>query len=41
MPASAAACECNVWDRLFAFYDRCHQHEDIPELISLVKAIAR
>jgi hypothetical protein len=39
--ALAAACECNVWDRLFAFYGSCHQHEDIPELINLVKTIAR
>ena len=41
MSASAAACECNVRDRLFAFYGWCHQHEDIPELINLVKTIAR
>jgi transposase len=34
-------CERNVRDRLFAFYDWCAQHEDIPELISLAKTIAR
>jgi transposase len=34
-------CERNVRDRLYAFYDWCAQHEDIPELISLAKTIAR
>jgi transposase len=28
-------------DRLFAFYDWCAQNDDIPELISLAKTIAR
>jgi hypothetical protein len=28
-------CERNVRDRLFAFHDRCAQHEDIPEMINL------
>jgi len=30
-----------VRDRLFTFYDWCAQHDDIPELASLAKAIAR
>ncbi|HEY5987393.1 MAG TPA: transposase, partial [Streptosporangiaceae bacterium] len=34
-------CERNVRDRLYAFCDWCAQHEDIPELISLAKTIAR
>jgi transposase len=34
-------CERQVRDRLFTFYDWCAQHEDIPELISLAKTIAR
>ena len=34
-------CERSIRDRLFAFYDWCAQHEDIPELISLAKTIAR
>ena len=34
-------CERNIRDRLFAFYHWCAQHEDIPELVSLAKTIAR
>ena len=34
-------CERNARDRLFAFYDWCVQHDDIPELTSLAKTIAR
>ncbi len=34
-------CERQVRDRLFAFYDWCAQHEDIPELITLANTIAR
>ena len=36
-----APCERNVLDCLFAFYDWCAQDEDIPQLISLGKTIAR
>ena len=28
-------------DRLFAFYDWCAQHDDIPELITLARTISR
>jgi transposase len=34
-------CERQVRDKLHAFYDWCAQHEDIPELITLAKTIAR
>jgi len=34
-------CERQVRDRLFAFYDWCAQHEDIPELLTLARTIAR
>jgi hypothetical protein len=34
-------CERQVRDRLFAFYDWCAAHEDIPELITLAMTIAR
>jgi transposase len=30
-----------VRDRLFAFYDRCAQHDDIPELNTLAATISR
>ncbi len=34
-------CERQVRDRLFTFYDWCAQHEDIPELVSLARTVAR
>lgn len=34
-------CERQVRDRLFSFYDWCARNEDIPELITLAKTIAR
>ena len=34
-------CERQVRDRLFAFYDWCARHEDIPELLILAGTIAR
>ena len=34
-------CERQVRDRLFAFYDWCAQHDDIPELITLARTISR
>jgi transposase len=34
-------CERNVRDRLFAFYDWCARNDDIPELITLARTIAR
>jgi hypothetical protein len=34
-------CERQVRDRLFTFYDWCAAHEDIPELVTLAKTIAR
>jgi transposase len=34
-------CERNVRDRLFAFYDWCAEHEDIPELLTLARTISR
>lgn len=34
-------CERQVRDRLFAFCDWCAAHEDIPELLTLAKTIAR
>jgi len=34
-------CERHVRDRLFAFYDWCAQHDDIPELITLATTISR
>jgi transposase len=34
-------CERQVRDRLFAFYDWCAQHDDIPELVSLAQTISR
>jgi transposase len=34
-------CERQVRDRLFAFYDWCAQHDDIPELITLAKTVSR
>jgi transposase len=30
-----------VRDRLFAFYDWCARHDDIPELITLARTISR
>lgn len=37
----SAPCERQVRDRLFAFYDWCAQHDDIPELITLARTISR
>jgi transposase len=34
-------CERQVRDRLFAFYDWCARHDDIPELITLARTISR
>ena len=34
-------CERQVRDKLYAFYDWCAQHEDIPELVTLARTIAR
>jgi transposase len=34
-------CERQVRDRLFTFYDWCAAHEDIPELLTLARTIAR
>lgn len=34
-------CERQVRDRLFAFYDWCARHEDIPELLTLARTISR
>ncbi len=34
-------CERDVRDRLFRFYDWCAQNDDIPELLSLARTIAR
>jgi transposase len=34
-------CERQVRDKLFACYDWCAQHEDIPELITLARTITR
>ena len=34
-------CERQVRDRLFAFYDWCAQHDDIPELHTLARTISR
>lgn len=34
-------CERQVRDRLFAFYDWCAAHEDIPELLTLAMTISR
>ena len=34
-------CERQVRDRLFAFYDWCAQHDDIPELVTLARTISR
>lgn len=34
-------CERQVRDRLYAFYDWCAQHEDIPELTALAGTISR
>jgi transposase len=34
-------CERQVRDRLFAFYDWCAQHDDIPELTTLARTISR
>ena len=33
-------CERQLRDRLFAFYDWCAQHDDIPELITLARTIS-
>ena len=37
----SAPCERQVRDRLFAFYDWCAQHDDIPELLTLARTISR
>jgi transposase len=37
----SAPSERQVRDRLFAFYDWCARHEDIPELISLARTVSR
>ncbi len=37
----SAPCERQVRDRLFAFYDWCARHEDIPELLTLARTISR
>jgi transposase len=34
-------CERDVRGRLFAFYDWCARHDDIPELLSLARTISR
>jgi transposase len=34
-------CEHQVRGRLFAFYDWCAQHDDIPELVTLARTISR
>ena len=34
-------CQRQVRDRLFAFYDWCAQHDDIPELTTLARTISR
>ena len=34
-------CQRQVRDRLFAFYDWCARHDDIPELITLARTISR
>ncbi len=34
-------CERQVRDRLYAFYDWCARHDDIPELITLARTISR
>jgi len=34
-------CQRQVRDRLFSFYDWCAQNEDIPELLTLARTIAR
>jgi hypothetical protein len=37
----SAPCERAIRDRLFTFYDWCACHDDIPELASLARTIAR
>jgi transposase len=37
----SVACQRNVRDRLYAFYDWCAQNDDIPELLSLAKTVSR
>ena len=39
--AGSTPCERQVRDRLWAFYDWCAQHEDIPELAVLASTISR
>jgi transposase len=34
-------CQRQVRDRLFAFYDWCSQHDDIPELVTLASTVSR
>ena len=34
-------CDRQVRDRLYAFYDWCAQHDDIPELVTLAKTVSR
>jgi transposase len=37
----SAPCERQARDRLFAVYDWCAQHDDIPELVSLASTVSR
>src|ERR1022692_1153346 len=37
----SAPCERDVRDRLFRFYDWCAANDDIPELLTLARTIAR
>jgi transposase len=39
--SGSTPCGRQVRDRLFAFYDWCAQHDDIPELLTLAKTISR
>ena len=39
--SGSTPCERNVRDRLFRFYDWCARHDDIPELLTLARTIAR
>jgi len=34
-------CQRQVRDRLFAFYDWCARHDDIPELVTLARTVSR
>jgi transposase len=39
--SGSVPCERQVRDRLFAFYDWCARHDDIPELLSLARTVSR